>query len=1052
MEHESGLPFAIDRSVGKDEQQSVVFYGERPFIQSAELNEVQTIIRGRHDRLGRLVAKEGDRIERADAFVDQETKKVTLTEGKIFIAGDIFPVSEAILNNVPMLGRVEIGVKLQKKWVTHEDDPQLLGQIPGTLAEGEPGAARETAKLVWALENDKQEGAFFPVYVLQDGTLIDQKPPSLLEPALQAIATYDRAHGHYIVNGCRVTALGQNDGKQIFSIEEGEANINGFKHKRLAALRHEEPEDYSESIVPSETHLFTSKKTKAIKSDETSFTFETYYFPIATVHSILLTKEKTTNVTRGAVASGRDGVPDKSVVNFIKVVQGDKEFKEGVDFKKTGDTIDWSLSGDEPKPGNTYEVTYHYRAKVNADKVTAREITVSDGAQGGDIIVSYTYKLPRIDRIGLNSQGGVIYIQGISADNPIAPSVPDDILSLATITNNWLDYPRVDNNGTRVAPYTEMWRYFNRVLELDRLLQLERIKSNVDSKEPVSQKRMIADPFLDDNLRDEGIEQTGAIGHGLLRLAIEPTFYHTTLNEPVTLDWDNEVIIAQELMTACEKINPYQNFDPLPGTLALTPATDFWSVQRTDWLSGVTNELSMGKRPGGGRETEVKDELVSTHQEKIDFLRQIDLNFKIEGFGKGEVLDSLTFDGVSILPKETLTANAQGVIEGKFKIPKDITAGTKNVVAVGKGKTIATGLFTGQGVIDVKVMRRVTTVRVWKKSDPQAQVFTPDETRQITGIDFHICKIGNRSHDLMIDLVTTDNGYPTADIQAQALYSMKEAKTGWAAARYSVPLTVLNDRLTAFVIKTDDGDHSVSLAKLGDFDEENQRYVSSHPYITGPRFSSVNAQTWTAHQDEALAFRVLAARYTQTEKTVDLGEFDLKECSDLQVRAAIELPSSECSVIFEIERNNGTIYQLLPFQLLSLTEYISEKVQLRAILKGTEKLSPILFAPIELIAGKIRKEATYVTRAFPFGEKSRLTSYIKTFLPGGSTFKMEIQLDDGDFTSLKLEETEQLAQPLWTERKFVSEDKTAEQARLKLTLTGGPAARSMASDFGAGIM
>ncbi|WP_102830733.1 DUF4815 domain-containing protein, partial [Bartonella bovis] len=755
MEHESGLPFAIDRSVGKDEQQSVVFYGERPFIQSAELNEVQTIIRGRHDRLGRLVAKEGDRIERADAFVDQEKQKVTLTEGKIFIAGDIFPVSEAILNNVPMLGRVEIGVKLQKKWVTHEDDPQLLGQIPGTLAEGEPGAARETAKLVWALENDKQEGAFFPVYVLQDGTLIDQKPPSLLEPALQAIATYDRAHGHYIVNGCRVTALGPNDGKQIFSIEEGEANINGFKHKRLAALRHEEPEDYSESIVPSETHLFTSKKAKAIKSDETSFTFETYYFPIATVHSILLTKEKTTNVTRGAVASGRDGVPDKSVVNFIKVVQGDKEFKEGVDFKKTGDTIDWSLSGDEPKPGSTYEVTYHYRAKVNADKITAREITVSDGTQGGDIIVSYTYKLPRIDRIGLNSQGGVVYIQGISADNPIAPSVPDDILSLATITNNWLDYPRVDNNGTRVAPYTEMWRYFNRVLELDRLLQLERIKSNVDSKEPVSKKGMIADPFLDDNLRDEGIEQTGAIGHGLLRLAIEPTFYHATLNEPVTLDWENEVIIAQELMTACEKINPYQNFDPLPGTLALTPATDFWSVQRTDWLSGVTNELSMGKRPGGGRETEVKDELVSTHQEKIDFLRQIDLNFKIEGFGKGEVLDSLTFDGVSILPKETLTANAQGVIEGQFKIPKDITAGTKNVVAVGKGKTIATGLFTGQGVIDVQVMRRVTTVRVWKKSDPQAQVFTPDETRQITGIDFHICKIGNRSHDLMIDLVTT---------------------------------------------------------------------------------------------------------------------------------------------------------------------------------------------------------------------------------------------------------------------------------------------------------
>ncbi|EJF95945.1 DUF4815 domain-containing protein [Bartonella taylorii] len=1047
MKHESGLPFAIDRSRGKDEQQSVVFYGQRPFIQAGELNEVQTIIRGRHNRLGRLVAKEGDRVERADAFVNKETQTVTLTDGKIYIAGDIFPVAPAVLKNVSMIGRLEIGVKLQKQWSTHEDDPELLGQVPGTLAEGEPGAARETAKLVWALKDDAQDGTFFPVYILQDGVLIDQKSPSLLEPAMQAIATYDRAHGHYIVSGCRVSALGANNGCQVFSIQEGEANINGFKRKRLAALRHEEVEDFSTSVVPSETHIFAPQKGK------TSFTFKPYYFPIADIHSLLLTKEKTVTITRGAVASGRDGVPDKSITSFIKVVQGSKEFKEGTDFKKTGDTIDWAPVGDEPLVGSTYQVTYRYRAKITADKVTAQEITVSGGADGGDIIISYTYKLPRIDRIGLNTQGNVVYIKGVSSDQPMAPSVPDDVLSLATITNNWLDTPLVINDGTRVAPYDEMWRYFQRVLSLDRLMQLERIKSNVDSKEPVAKKGMFADPFLDDSYRDEGFQQTGAVGSGILQLAIDPTFYTAPLKAPVTLDWTNEVIIAQELTTACEKINPYQNFAPLPGTVTVDPATDFWHEQRTDWLSSVTNQLNMGWNRGRTiRNTEVHDDLINETQKQIDFLRQITLHFKIEGFGKLEQLESLTFDGVNVLPKTKLVANTKGTLEGTFKIPENIPAGTKNVVARGKGGTIATGLFTGQGVIDVKVMRRTTTVRIWTQFDPQAQVFTPDETRQITGIDFHLCKIGDQNHDLVIDLVTTENGYPTADIQAQSFYSMKGAKTGWAGTHYDVPLLVPDDRLTAFVIKTDDADHSVSLAKLGDFDAEHQRYVSSHPYVTGPRFSSVNAQSWTAHQDEALAFRVLAARYTQTEKTLDLGTFDLVDCSDLQIRAAIELPSSECSVIFEIERNNGTVYQLLPFQLLSLTEYISEKVKLRAILKGTEKLSPVLFAPVQLIAGKIHKTATYVTRAFAFGEKARLTSYIKTFLPGGATFTLEMQLDDGAFVPLTLDETEQLTEPLWTERKFVSSDKTAKQARLKLTLTGGPAARSMVSDFGAGIL
>ncbi|WP_375701640.1 DUF4815 domain-containing protein, partial [Bartonella sp. AA81SXKL] len=186
----------------------------------------------------------------------------------------------------------------------------------------------------------------------------------------------------------------------------------------LAALRHEELEDFSTSVVPSETHIFAPSKGK------TSFTFKPYYFPIADVQSLLLTKEKTVNVTRGAVAAGRDGVPDKSITAFIKIVQGSKEFKEGTDFKKTGDTIDWAPVGDEPLAGSSYKVTYRYRAKITADKVTAQEITVSGGAEGGDIIVSYTYKLPRIDRIGLNTGGNVVYIKGISVDQPMAPSVP----------------------------------------------------------------------------------------------------------------------------------------------------------------------------------------------------------------------------------------------------------------------------------------------------------------------------------------------------------------------------------------------------------------------------------------------------------------------------------------------------------------------------------------------------------------------------------------------------------------------------------------------------
>lgn len=449
--HPSDLPNAIDRAVGHPEQQSVVFHGTRRFIQKGELNELQTIIRGRHDRLGRLVAKEGDRIERADAIVDHVTGKVTLLAGKIYVAGDIFPVAEAVLENVPMTGRVEIGVKLTRKWVTSEDDPELLGQEPGSLAEGEPWAACETISIACAIkdaDNSRTESSqgrlpagadappsrsansdeFFPVYVLLDGTILDQKGPSLLEPAMQAIATYDRAHGHYVVNGCRVTALGADAGQQMFSIEEGEANTSGFKRTRKTALRYAEAEDWDEAAVPGETHTYPGGD---------RYTFAVDQYPIGVIRSILLTKEKTVSVTRGAVAAGQDGLPDNSVVSIMQVKQGSKIYVEGKDYIRTGNTVDWAPAGDEPAPGSSYEVTYRYRDSVTADEHNDREVTVSGGATGGDIIISYTYKMPRIDRIGLQTDGAPVYIKGISASaNPMPPIVSEDVLSLATITNN----------------------------------------------------------------------------------------------------------------------------------------------------------------------------------------------------------------------------------------------------------------------------------------------------------------------------------------------------------------------------------------------------------------------------------------------------------------------------------------------------------------------------------------------------------------------------------------------------------------------------------------
>lgn len=1049
FEHKSGLPYAYDRAAGRDDVKSVVFHGLGPYIQAGELNDMQTAQRGVHNRVSRLVAKDGDRIEHASAFVDTVAGTVTLTAGSIYVAGDVYPVGEAILTGVPMVGRADIGVRLQTTYITHEDDPSLLGLVPGSIAEGEPGAARELQSIVWAVPSDSQPGEFFAVYTLQDGTILDQTGPSMLEPVMQQLAIYDRHHGHYVVSGCRVTGLGANAGAQEFSIEQGEANISGFKRSRKAALRLAEMEDWDEAAIPGETHIYPGGA---------SHTFTVDQAPIGVINQILLTKEKTVSVTRGAIVNGQDGLPDTSVTQIISITG----YTQGTDYQRVGNAVDWGLLGAEPSTGGTYLVTYRHRVSVTASAQTDTAITVTGGAAGGDIIVSYTAKMPRIDCIGLRENGAAVYIRGVSArSNPAPPIVPEDVLALATVSNDWMNRPVVTNDAVRSISYMDMWRYCGRILDLDRLIQLERLKSGIDSREPVAKKGMFVDPFLDDTYRDEGTAQTAAVGNGVLQLPIAITVHRLGLSAPVTLDYTEEVIASQELKTGCVLVNPYANFTPLPAGLALNPSADFWTKQQTEWASPetinlnstVTVTLAQSRTFGPLTVSSDSARLIDQRKEQAEYLREIPVTFTISGFGHGEHLTALTFDSISVLPATPLSGDVNGIVTGTFTIPANVTAGTKTVTATGGSGAQASALFTGMGEISIDVMRRTTTIQHYTLNvvDPQAQLFAVSEPRQMLGVDFHLCRLGDTSKGLLVEQVSTDNGYPTSDIEAQAAIDLTGAALGWKGARYTLPVTALSDRRYAFVIKTDDNEHSVSFAKLGAFDVETQNWVSSHPYIIGPRFDSVNAQSWTAHQDEALAFRLIAARYTATSKVVPLGTVNLAACSDLQIRAAVELPSAACSVVFEIERTNGTVYKLLPYQLLELTEHITETVTLRAVLTGTEKLSPILYAPIELIAGKIGTTATYVTRAMALGTGVRVASYFKAFLPGGATVAMSYSIDGGAFVDLPFVSAEQLSYALWTERKHQKSSLSGTNIRLKFSVTGGPAARVLLGDFGAGI-
>ena len=1036
--HSSGLPAVFDRTPDKPGWTRLLFR-EGKLGQAAELMELQSIMEGRGRRVGNLVARDGDRIAGADVLVDIGAGAVQLAAGRVYVSGDVRSIDARTLTDVPMAGDVQIGIRIVRAVITEEDDPALLGLHPGSAAEGEPGAGREVETLAWGFSGDGEAGELYPVYFLKDGAVIDQTPPPNLSGINQAIAIYDDdAHGDYVVRGCRVTALGKISGAWHFSISEGVANINGFKRTREAALRHVQADEPDLRTITSEPHTFSGISPNVIA---------TTYGPIAAVTAAVVEKEVTRTITKG-VGGGTDALPDSSVTTIVEVKQGGTTYVVTTSYVKSGDGISWAPAGAEPAPGSSYTAKYRYLSPVTPDAATTRTVTVSGGFDGGNVFLSYTYKLPRIDLLCLNQEGVSVYIKGVSAiSRPLKPRAPSTLLGLAWIDNVWDAPPLVEQVGVRAVAYEELWHYLRRLWDMLDLVALERLRRDIDSREPVAKKGVFVDPFDSDVYRDAGEPQTAALVDGFMRLAIDPTFYRPVITQPIMLEYTEAVLIRQDLATFCMKINPYQNFEPLPGAMQIDPSSDFWVESATEWLSDQTREFV-----GTVDRTETVIQLEAERTQRIELLREIPVNFTIQGMGAGEVLTALTFDGVNVLPAGPPTANGSGVCTGSFTIPANVAAGVKQVFAEGAGGTAAWAQFAGQGVLEVDVMRRVTTI--WRapppaprRVDPLAQSFTPAASRHITGLDVKFCLIGNTANGCIIQCRVMENGWPTQEVLAEAFVDMATVVlNALTQIRFRAPLFVASDREFCFVLMTDDADHSVSVARIGDFDAVNQSWVGAQPYTIGVLMSSSNASTWTPQQTDDLTMRVPACVFSPTSRTVNLGSFAVTNMSDLVIRAAVELPTGDCRVTFEVERASGAKIHLLPNQPYEFAEYVTETIILRAILLGTANVSPTLFPGVLMVAGSLRASGTYISRAFEMGSAIRMSAFYKALLPAGSTATLEIDAADDDWDLVPVHDTKVLNDGN-VEREHRVDPYTAVTGRLRLTITGTPAARPLLSDL-----
>jgi len=982
-------------------------------LQSAELNEIQAVMSDRMKRLTDVLFKDGGVVRGASCVINPQTGATQLTAGAIYVLGAVREVAAKDLT-IPTTGSLQIGVRVVTETLTELEDASLRDPAVGTRNYQEAGAGRTRRTISWGWSGDGGPGEFYSVYAVLDGVLVTQGVPPALDGVKQLLARYDRdANGSYIVNGLELIALGKNNGQTqyIFSVSDGVANVQGTKIDKPTATF------LSYGIDPDLQQINNEPKSSAGTSTQT---LTLNRKPLNAIQDVVITAQKTVNMTHGAFSGALDLLPNTAVLSIVQVKQGTTIYTQGTDYVLTSDHVDWSLPGAEPAPGSTYEVTFQHLTSVTPTNIDpdAGTFQITGAVASSLVLIDYNWKMPRYEVVALDPEGYFHRVKGVSsAFNPVVPLASAGQLQIASYYLDWYSTstPKVFNDGTRVVSMREQRQMKDSIVELYNLVADERLQRDISSREPSSKYGVFTDPLLDNDLRDAGVAQDLAVVSQELQLAVIGTPVPAAQNNLTfnLLPYQEAPVVQVLQRTGQMAINPYMAFDPMPAIVTLNPAVDLWTI--TDEQTNFSTEsFVFGSGDRSSTTVSTVTSLVSEANSAIQFLRERNVQFTVTGFDANEPVQQLVFDGRQ-LPVTGLTANLSGTITGTFAIPANVPSGSKRVEFIGQQGSYGAATYTGQGTLVVRRFQQTTTWTTWRwwsppppppwrGWDPLAQSFVLETGRHVTSVDVKFAVKGG-NNPVTVQIRTSDNGFPTSTTVVQASIPASAITTDNVFVKATFPFPVyLEGGVEYFIVLlTDDANHAVRVAEIGKYDSTTTRWVTAQPYTVGVLLSSSNNVTWTPHQDKDLTFRLNAAEFTNTTRTVNLGSLTVSNMTDLMAAAPIEQPSDQTRVTFRYTRSNGEVFSLAPYQALRFGTSISDTLQVEAILEGNQFESPTLYPGMISIPGTLDTSGIYQGREFQLSTGGTTMRVIFDAKITGSAAVTPQYFRNGSFQSLTLD-------------------------------------------------
>ncbi|CAM3966916.1 hypothetical protein [Pseudoalteromonas byunsanensis] len=398
-------------------------------------------------------------------------------------------------------------------------------------------------------------------------------------------------------------------------------------------------------------------------------------------------------------------------------------------------------------------------------------------------------------------------------------------------------------------------------------------------------------------------------------------------------------------------------------------------------------------------------------------------------------------------------ADSSGQLTGRFTIPPQsevqIPAGTKSVIFQGEGGSRGTATYTSSGQIRTETLAQVTTITT-ERFDPLAQTFTLQQSRFIAAVELFFTAKGEESVQVQIREVV--QGIPTQTVLAQSRVQSSAISLTDATLFSFTPVLLQSGQEYAIVVLTDGAAHEVAIAELGKYDQQHG-WVTSQPYQVGVLLSSSNASTWTPHQDKDLTFNLKAAKFTSTQRTVNLGDISVTQASDLMALAVVQRPSSDTSVNFTLTGTGGssadsfTLENIQEWTPQQLTKKFNGNVNVRATLSGSSTLSPVLFAGSQCAAGEVMLGADYISRQISYRVGGRFTVSFEAVLQDSATVEVQLEQDDGSWLTVPLS-VQHSSDNGWRQYDYVhsfapssEQDPATKGTRVKLLLVGTAANR-----------